>query len=132
MSDDKSKMRNEFFSCFYLLNGAILPNDVCIAPWIESNKNQFDSLNMVFHEDREAQPAPSSPHTCGEAILALSTPNPWVKCSQHHTEQRQRPAEPSPGLSHEQIKSGYYFKQLSLGTVCYAGIDHFKRSLFTK
>ena len=89
-----------------------MTNDVGKAPWIEINKNQSD-IKYMLHEDREAKPAPSSPHTCGEAILALPTPNPWVNAHGAET----APAEPSPELSHEQIKGGYCFKQIHLGTV---------------
>lgn len=73
-------------------------------------KNQSELLSMLFHENREAWPAPTSPHTFGEANLTLPTPDPWVNCVQHRIQQRQHAAEPSPGLSHEQRKSGYCFK----------------------
>ena len=62
---------------------------------------QSDLLSMLFHENRGLASPRFSPYFWG-ANLTLSTPDPWVNCVQHHIQQRLHPAEPSPGLSHEQ------------------------------
>lgn len=45
-TDDKSKKHKEFLSCFYLLNAATLPNDVCKAPQIEGDENRIQ-INLT-------------------------------------------------------------------------------------
>lgn len=102
------RSRMNFLSC--LLNAVTSPNEVCKAP-----RNEGDQKLTKIHPTHEIRSVRTerprgSPLSSREAEVTpwgrpswLFLPQALCKCGQHH-------AEPSPELSHQQIKKSCHFK----------------------